>query len=121
MWTYSQNNGHLFADDGEVVAIGYSGNGAAKNNPSMQHVRGHGPTPQGMWKIAGKYDSAKVGKYALTLEPMLGTDTFGRSAFRIHGDSSTSPGEASDGCIIVPLAVRKRVWESGDHLLRVIP
>lgn len=119
MWTYSQGTGQLTDTDGRKVAVGYSGKGQGKNNCSMQHVRGIGPVPQGMWVIGAPYNSKKVGPFAMTLTPVEGTETFGRSAFLIHGDNAT--GTASEGCIIFPRRVRQIIWDSGDRILNVVP
>lgn len=40
--------------------------------------------------------------------------------FRIHGDSIRAPGTASHGCIILPRAIRDRIWASGDRALQVV-
>lgn len=105
--------------DGVIVAIGYSGNGDHKNDPLSDHIKGKGPIPRGMWKMVGVYDSQKVGKFAITLEPYPNTKTHGRSEFRIHGDSIKDPGTASDGCIVIPIIARRMIWESGDRALKV--
>ena len=119
MYTYSQTKGVLIDANGKHVATGYSGNGQGKNNSLMQHVKAVGPLPRGWWKIVGPpYDSANVGPYALKLEPMEGTETFGRSAFRLHGDNMTHT--ASQGCLIFPRAVRKAMWEGSDHEILVV-
>lgn len=119
MWVWDQSAGTL-SRDGARVATGYSGRDLGKNNPAMQAAVAVGPVPRGMWAIGAPYDSANVGPYALPLSPMAGTDPLGRSAFRIHGDSIRAPGTASHGCIILPRAIRERIWTSGDHLLRVV-
>ena len=118
-WKWDQSAGKL-SRDGVAVATGYSGNARGKNNPSMQAAVGVGPIPAGKWSITEKYDSANVGPYALKLVPKAGTQTFGRSAFRIHGDSIRNPGTASHGCIILPRPVRERIWRSNDHDLEVV-
>jgi hypothetical protein len=56
----------------------------------------------------------------LRLEPEPDTDTFGRAGFLMHGDSGAHPGEASEGCIIMPRNVREAVWTGGDHELEVV-
>ncbi len=117
MWTYSQTTGELKDARGNVVATGYSGFGEGKNNPKMQKVIGTGPIPIGLWRIGKPYDSDKVGPYALPLTPAAGTNTWGRSAFRMHGDNKTHT--ASHGCLIMPPAVRRKVYESGDLELQV--
>ncbi len=113
-WLYVQRTGHLYFN-GAKFATGYSGGGLGKNNPEMQGAQGVGPIPVGRWRIVGEpYDSEDLGPFVLRLEPNIGTDTLGRSAFRIHGDSIKKPGTASRGCVILPRAVRLAIWESGD-------
>lgn len=119
MWIYDQSSGVL-TRNGSIISRGYAGRGKGKNNPAMQAAVAVGPIPQGLWKITERYDSKNVGPYALKLVPEPGTNTFGRSAFRIHGDSIKNPGTASHGCIILPRAVRVAIWGSGDRQLKVI-
>jgi type VI secretion system (T6SS) effector TldE1-like protein len=117
-WTYSQSAGTL-TREGATIAIGYSGHGDGKNNPAMQQIPNVGPIPQGRYSIGDPRDSEKVGPYALPLTPSDGTDTFGRSAFMIHGDSIVHPGTASEGCIILLRDARHQVGESDDRVLVV--
>lgn len=118
-WTYHQRTGELWRN-GRKVATGYSGHGDGLNNPDMQHVRAVGPLPRGKWHIDGVYNSAKVGPFALVLEPMEGTETFGRSAFRVHGDNSKGDKSASNGCLIFPRAIRDQMWQFKDHTIEVV-
>lgn len=118
-YTWDQSAGTL-TRDGVLISRGYSGRDRGKNNPAMQGAVGVGPIPAGLWKITRRYDSANVGPAALELVPLPGTETFGRSAFRIHGDSIRSPGTASHGCIILPRTVRDAIWASGDRNLVVV-
>lgn len=124
MWTWDQSAGKLFRD-GALVSTGYSGKGRGKNNPALQGMQGVGPIPRGKWKIVERYDSQRVGPYALKLFAVDGTldDTHagtGRGAFRIHGDSVARPGDASNGCVILPRAIREKIWTSGDRDLKVV-
>ena len=118
MWTWDQSAG-LLTRAGKSWR-GYSGKGRGKNNPAMQAALGLGPIPQGRWQIVGRRDSPNTGPCTLVLVPDPGTDTYGRSEFRIHGDSIAHPGTASHGCIILPRAVRDAIWASGDRALQVI-
>ena len=119
-WTYAQKTGEL-QQDGEHVAIGYSGAGEGKNNPEMQDVPNTGPIPGGDWTIAGPpIETRDHGPYVLRLQPQPETETHGRSGFLMHGDSKVHPGTASHGCIILSRAVREQVWESGDRDLKVV-
>lgn len=120
MWTYEQLTGKIYQNGGVSLATGYSGFRQGKNNPAMQDVPDVGPIPEGEWAISAPQDSPTHGPYAMHLTPMLDTNTRGRSAFLIHGDSVVHPGEASMGCIILPKFARQRIWESGDHVLNVI-
>lgn len=119
MWIWDQSAGTL-SRNGLVISKGYSGANRGKNNSSLQNSPALGPIPQGMWNITKVYNSVNVGPYALVLEPQTDTNTFGRSAFRIHGDSINNPGNASHGCIILPRSVRESIWKSGDRLLKVV-
>jgi hypothetical protein len=53
----------------------------------------------------------------MNLDPESGTEPFGRSLFRIHGDNASH--DASHGCIILGPLVRRRIAESGDTELTV--
>jgi hypothetical protein len=119
MWIWDQSAGTL-SRNGVIVSKGYSGFKRGKNNPLLQNAKALGPIPQGMWNITNVYDSANVGPYALVLEPQKETNTFERSAFRIHGDNISNPGNASHGCIILPRKIRELIWKSGDKLLKVV-
>ncbi len=119
-WTYEQKTGEL-QQDGKHVATGYAGAGSGKNNPDLQNVASVGPIPTGDWKISGPpANTAEHGPYVLRLNPAPETETFGRSGFLMHGDSKEHPGCASEGCVILPRAVREQVWNSGDRDLEVV-
>lgn len=116
-WKYSQRTGRLSL--GNIhIATGYSGNGKGRNNPDMQHVRGVGPIPRGMYTISMPYKHPRLGPSVMNLDPMEGTDTLGRSLFRIHGNNISN--NASNGCIVMGPAVRKAIAESGDSQLEVV-
>ena len=118
MWTYSQSTGTM-SHNGQTIAIGYSGHEQGKNNPDLQRVPNVGPIPQGRYFIGPPHDSPKVGPFAFPLEPATETNTFGRSAFMIHGDSIVHPGTASEGCIILLRDARNQIAASGDNELTV--
>ena len=118
-WLYEQGTGTIFHDD-TPTAVGYSGNGAGKNNPDMQDVHNVGPIPRGVYTIEAPVDTKTHGPYVLWLIPDDGNEMHGRSAFGIHGDSLVNPGGASEGCVILPKAVRVSIWDSGDRRFEVI-
>jgi type VI secretion system (T6SS) effector TldE1-like protein len=129
-WIYRQSTGdlaHVTADTagridtfGGLPGAGYSGHGEGLNNPAMQHVRSVGPIPRGRWTIGAPYDSDTVGAFALPLLPDPDTETFGRSAFVIHGDNYHQDRSASRGCIVLPRKVREAIHESDDSELEVV-
>lgn len=119
MWTWDQRAG-ILSRNGTNISKGYSGLDYGKNNPDKQNVPGIGPIPQGEWSMIGCGDNPHTGPCSIVLSPNAGTNTYGRSAFLIHGDSLSNPGEASHGCIILPRIIREEIWASNDHTLNVI-
>jgi hypothetical protein len=119
VWTYKQSTGQFFKN-GALAQInrGYSGKSVHKNRPASQAVPNQGPIPRGAWVIGG-YTSSK-GPLTITLTPKPETNTFGRTNFRIHGDSITNPGNASEGCIVLEFRTRQNIACSSDLDLEVI-
>lgn len=119
MMEYKISTGEF--NDGQETVIGYSGNGPDKNNFGSIAIHDHGPIPPGMWYVGTAFDDAKHGPCVMRLTPASETETFGRSGFLIHGDSIEHPGEASNGCIILPRQTRERINQSLDKSLLVTP
>jgi hypothetical protein len=108
---YRISTGDLFLDGG-LLGKGYSGHPPYVNDVSAQARKNEGPIPEGRWRIVGvPYDSERLGPFVLALEPAAGTETHGRSQFRIHGDNGK--GTASHGCICISRACREMVWSAG--------
>lgn len=118
MWTYRQATGEILDGD-TVVGHGYSGKGEAKDQPDLDCIRGRGPIPRGTWRIGPAFHSALHGPVCLPLAPVK-VELHGRSGFLIHGDSLTRPGDASEGCIVLPHEVRERIADSKDRTLEVV-
>ena len=119
MWTWDQSAGVL-SRAGAIVSRGYSGRGRGLNNPQMQAVWSVGPIPAGRWRFAGMAEDNRTGPLSIVILPEPGTDTEGRSGFRCHGDNVRMNLSASHGCIILPHAVRRAIWASGDRDLLVV-
>jgi hypothetical protein len=119
--TYSQNSGKWFID-GVFFALCYSGIGEGLNNPAMQEVHNVGPVPRGLYKIGEAYDHPKLGPVTMNLDPVNGTNTFGRSDFRIHADLKGWPSLhiASHGCVIMIKPERLIISTSQDKDLEVV-
>lgn len=119
-WQFSTRDGSLY-HDGAKIGKGYSGQPPHVNVPEDERMKDKGPIPRGYWTITGRpYDSSLLGPFVLVLEPLVGTPVYGRSAFRIHGDSKSNPGFASRGCIILDRGLRETIWNSSDRDLLVI-
>lgn len=117
-WVYQQSTGNFYDENNTLLEKGYSGKDPHKDNPDSQGVANYGPIPRGRWRI-GAHTNSK-GPYTIILTPEPGTNTFGRSAFRIHGDSISNPGNASQGCIILKQVNRLKVIGSSDRILEVV-
>ena len=118
-WVYRQSTGEL-TYNGQHVATGYSGAGIGKNDPDMQDVKNVGPVPQGQYSVGPQHYSPNVGPGAMNLTPLPGTDTYGRTLFRVHGDDILHPGQGSAGCIVLPPNIRSQLAHSPDHTLTVV-
>jgi len=116
-WEYSQLTGVL-THNGQFFAQGYSGAGTGENNPAMERNRGVGPIPKGHYRIAGAHNT--VTRVTIILHPIMGTNTYGRDNFRIHGGSRSGAHTASQGCIIIDgVTRRQQILDSGDSILVV--
>lgn len=117
VWTYHQKTGELLHDDA-FEGTGYSGRAGGRNNPDAERVQSVGPIPRGRYAIGKPYDHPHLGPCVMNLDAMDGTDTFGRSLFRIHGDNARH--DASEGCIILGPAIRRHIARSADDEMEVI-
>ena len=115
-WRYVQRTGWLYGPDGHLLARGYAGKGIGKDNPALEDVADVGPLPAGEYLIGAPEDSEKLGPVAL---PLIPVEAIKRAGFFVHGDSLIHPGEASEGCIVLPAVVRQAMAQSKDKLLTV--
>ncbi|MFZ4834309.1 tlde1 domain-containing protein [Rouxiella sp. Mn2063] len=116
-WEYSQSTGEL-KHNGQLFKRGYSGHGSGVNNPEMESVSRQGPIPRGHYRISGAHDT--ITPVTIILEPILGTNTYGRDQFRIHGGRRDGSQTASEGCIIIDgVNNRQQILNSGDTILVV--
>lgn len=121
MYKYNSATGGFYLRDIDSVpyVYGYSGHGVHKNCPEDECIRHLGPIPRGKYRIGPRRDDpGGLGPVVMNLDPLPGTNTFGRSLFRIHGDNKEH--NASHGCIILPRAIREMIAESGEHELLVV-
>jgi hypothetical protein len=122
MWIYVQRTGNLYhaADPPSYAGKGYAGKGLGKNNPAMQSAHGLGPLPCGLYDVLAPVDTPSHGPFVLWLLPHATNEMWGRAGFGIHGDSREHPGAASEGCMIFGPGVRHKIWQSSDHVLKVV-
>lgn len=118
-WMWSQGQGELRRPDGSLAARGYSGKGQWKNVPSAECLHDKGPIPKGLYFIGTAINTVTHGPFVLPLTPSPANTMWGRAGFLIHGDSIVDPGNASEGCIILPRAIREAIAISGDTDLAV--
>lgn len=115
MRSYSQSTGRL-TQDGELIAVGYSGAGPGRDSPELQAVHNVGPIPQGKYSIGPEFDAPVQGPCVMRLTP-VGHDALGRTGFMIHGDNAAH--DASTGCIVLPPEARHEIAASPDRELEV--
>jgi hypothetical protein len=118
MWVYFQSSGNLIHNS-LFIAKGYSGKGIFKDNPYAQIRPFQGPIPRGIYKVGTAFNSDKHGPFCLPLEPSGYNEMFGRNEFLVHGDSADHPGDASEGCVIMPRNVREAIANDEDKYLVV--
>lgn len=118
-YMFEQVTGELLDPTNTIVAQGYAGRDAGKNNPDYQNVKGIGPLPRGWYTAQEPHQDAVVGAYAMRLIPDDDNEMYGRASFFMHGDNKEHPGLASHGCIVMPRAVREGFWNSGNHRIQV--
>lgn len=119
MFEYNPKTG-LLTHDGHSLEGGkqcYSGTGAGRNNPDLEAMQNVGPIPQGKYKIGPAYKHPRLGPCVMNLDPLPGTNTHGRSAFRIHGNNKQN--DASHGCIICPPQLRTYISTNTDKIMNV--
>jgi hypothetical protein len=117
VWVFHITSG-IITHNSEFEGTAYSGTGAGRNSPAAETQHGVGPLPRGKWHIGPAHDHPRLGPCVMNLEPCEGTEVFGRSAFRIHGDNKAH--DASHGCIVAGPAIRRKIAESNDHDLTVL-
>lgn len=122
-WQYVIDAGTLFTPSGLLMSKdGYSGAPGFVNNPQAISLKDEGPIPVGLWHIGPSYDDPEKGPCTMALTPAPETNVYGRTAFRIHGDSIQFSGlrRASQGCIILARFAREALNSSSDKALEVL-
>ena len=147
-WVYSQSSGALYyvwdnfgdPDPSHTIVVyvgsGYPGHGTGLNNPSSQCVQGDpnhpntnaGPLPRGGYTIGPlqnnrSADGSRTFQNSLRLTPDPNNDVCNpaRAGFLIHGSNDPSHNNASQGCVILPPDVRKKIGQSLDKTFKVVP
>lgn len=113
-WRYHLPDGILVDPDGVIRSkTGYSGAPGYVNDVKSVALRAKGPIPPGYWMFNPAPWSTK-GPQVLALLPEDGTQTqtYGRTAFMIHGDNKRRNRSASNGCIILDRFTRDMMRNS---------
>jgi hypothetical protein len=125
MWTFEISTGRMFDPSGALAGTGYAGGDLGKrpdavNNPDDEDLRNIGPLPEGNYTFGLLVLlNPHMGHFCFSLIPDPGTNMMGRSGFWCHGDTNP-PGNASEGCIVMPLPTREAMYSSSDHELQVV-
>jgi Protein of unknown function (DUF2778) len=117
--TFQISTGTLFSN-GATLGTAYSGAPGYVDDAGQTSVVAHGPIPVGTWGIGAPTDLPVLGPFCMALSPNAETNTFGRSAFFIHGDNQAHDETASEGCIVAARWLREAIWADPDHLLNVV-
>jgi hypothetical protein len=97
IYRYSQNTGQLKFGD-QLTGTGFSGKGAARNNPESYKERLVGIIPVGDWKVERRRIDPKTGQPVIDLSLFTGGHVAGRTPvgenFTIHPDNGPNAGES---------------------------
>ena len=124
-WTFESSTGKLFDPEGNLFSSGYAGgncglNPEGVNNPAMQFVHNIGPLPEGFYTFGALVATGShLGPNSYPLIPATENEMGGRGGFWVHADT-VRPRCASEGCIVMPGAVRIAMYKSACHILRVV-
>lgn len=123
MIIFKRELGKVFWDQA-VTPFGdcWSGHGAYRNDPAHEYLKGLGVLPHGDYRLGPmEVNHGHLGPDVMSLTPMLGTDTRGRSGFFWHGDHPNDfDWSASDGCMISARATRIMANTAHDRIVRVV-
>ena len=102
-----------------VECRGYAGTrGSARNNPDAQDRINEGPIRRGEYTIGHSFTHPHAGRGTRRLTPSPTNDMGNRSGFLMHGDSASHPGDASNGCPVLPPTCRSAPPDG--EILRVV-
>jgi Protein of unknown function (DUF2778) len=119
-WRFNSRTGQITDPTDQPFALAYSGHGLGLLNPRLESVANIGPIPRGSYQIGPAYTHIDLGPIVMNLDPLAGTETLGRSGFRIHGDNRDGNHSASHGCVVVGPDVRRAIAASLDRVLKVV-
>ena len=124
MHTFEISTGNFYNPTGAFVSKAYAGGNCGKNpegrnNAAMCSVKNIGPLPEGLYTMGAPVEHSHLGPFAIPLTPDPTNEMHGRGDFYVHGDTTPS-GNASEGCIILPRAVREALHASPDTRIRVV-
>lgn len=120
---YDVAKGLCWLREGDAVTRlgkGYSGHYPFVNDPTASDRPHLGPIPRGSYRVCAAFDHARLGPCVMFLEPMKGTQTFGRGGFFIHGDNYLLNRSASSGCIVLARGLRETIAKERPLTLVVV-
>jgi hypothetical protein len=104
-----------FMRDGQALAVGSSGTGAARNNPAMSNQPKTGPIPGGEWRVTNVRKDPKGGEPIIDIQFTTGPAP-GRAGenFTVHPENTPTSGESG---IAAPRHLRDMMQR--DNVIRV--
>lgn len=114
VWRYTIATGVMDNGLGQTF-FGYAGKGMWMNDPGSIREKNLGPLPVGSYAIGSPRLHPRLGPLAFRLDPIPGTEMYGRSGFFIHGDNARGDHSASSGCIILNRMARSVIASSLPH------
>jgi hypothetical protein len=115
-YVYNLRTGQLTLDN-QLLGVGFSGVGGARNNPAFQNQAKTGPIPAGEWRIAVRHNDVKTGEPILHLHHLMNPPVRFGEIFTIHADKGPNAGESG---IAMPRNVRDAIKIGNFTKLRVV-
>jgi hypothetical protein len=130
MWTFKITTGEMTDPEGNLAGKGYAGGDCGKrkdaiDNPADEGIPDVGPIPEGTYRFGDLVvKGSRLGPYCfplhlVRLSPNAPAGSERRGGFWCHADTAI-PGNASEGCIVMPYETRVRMYVSIDHTLEVV-
>jgi hypothetical protein len=90
-YVYNLRTGQLTLDN-QLIGVGFSGTGAAKNNPALQNQATTGPIPAGEWRMLKPVKDFKTGEPIIAMHHLMNPPVRFGERFTLHPDTRINAG-----------------------------